>query len=100
MQKGVAGAGARIETPSMDRFCPNCHGANVRRPSTPAADFTWRNHVLSRYQCRECLTQFWAVSQKTYVLAAAIVGVIVFVVVAVFLIDVVFDTQLSPPSSE
>ena len=84
----------------MNRFCPHCHGANLRRPSTPAADLTWRNHVLSRYQCRECRTQFWAVSQKTYVLAAAFLGAIVLTVVAVYLLDIVLNLQLVPANSE
>ena len=80
----------------MNRSCPNCRAANVRRSSTPAAEVTWRNQLFSRYRCRECQTQFWAISRKTYAAIAAFVGAIVLVVIAVILMDLVFSRQSTP----
>jgi hypothetical protein len=82
----------------MNRFCPNCHGANVRRSSTPATERTWRNNFLSRYRCRECLTQFWVISRKTYTAVATFAGAVVLVVIGVILMEMVFTRQTAPPT--
>lgn len=81
----------------MNRFCPSCHGANVRRSSTAVDEITWRNHFLSRYRCRECLAQFWVISQKAYVVAANIAGAIALAVVAYFLLEITLNPQTSLP---
>ena len=81
----------------MNRTCPKCHAANVRRSSTAAADRTWRNHLFSRYRCRECLAQFWVISRKTYAAVAGFVGAIVLVVIGVFVLESVFSRQSAPP---
>ena len=73
----------------MNRSCPICHGANVRRSSIPADEVTWRNQFLSRYRCRECLTQFWVISRKTYVVAASVAGAIAVAAIAVVVLEMV-----------
>ena len=73
----------------MYRKCPSCGGDNVRRSSTPASEVTWRNQVLSRYRCRDCMLQFWVISRKAYVAGASIVVAIAVIVIAVFLLDLV-----------
>jgi hypothetical protein len=76
----------------MNRTCPKCRAANVRRSSTRVDDITWRNYVFSRYRCRECLAQFWVISRKTYVAAASFLAAIVLAIIAVF----VLDSMLAP----
>jgi hypothetical protein len=71
----------------MIRKCPSCHGRNVRRSSTPATEVTWRNEVLSPYRCRDCLTQFWVISRRTYIVAGGIVTAIVVAAIAILLLE-------------
>ena len=82
----------------MNHMCPECHGANVRRSSTPVAERTWRNQIYSRYRCRDCLTQFWVISRKTYMGGATVIGAILLAVIAVFLMDLIFRPDPNPPS--
>ena len=76
----------------MTRKCPSCKSANVRRSSTPASEVTWRNGVLSRYRCRDCMLQFWVAGRKTYLIAAGIVAAIAVIVLAVVVLE-----MLAPP---
>lgn len=73
----------------MIRKCPGCRGRNVRRSSTPASEVTWRNAVLSPYRCRDCLTQFWVISRRTYFVAGGIVTAIAVAAIAVLLLEMV-----------
>lgn len=82
----------------MKRKCPSCKSANVRRSSTPEAERTWRNEVLSRYRCRDCMLQFWVISRRTYLAAAATAVAIALIVVAVFLLDMVANPEMSTPT--
>jgi hypothetical protein len=80
----------------MFRKCPSCDSDNVRRSSTPASDVTWRNHVLSRYRCRDCKLQFWVISRKAYVAGAALLAAIAVAIFAVFLLDLILNQAPSP----
>ena len=80
----------------MTRPCPNCHGDNTRRSSTPVAEYTWRNRFYSRYRCRECQTQFWVISRKTKVAAGTLLGAIVIAVIAALVIGIVFNSEPEP----
>ena len=81
----------------MNRTCPHCHGANVRRSSTPTEEVTWRNQFLSRYRCRDCSLQFWVISHKTYVVAATLLAAILVAALAVFVLGIVVDPEGSMP---
>ena len=82
----------------MNRTCPYCDGANVRRSSTPAEEVTWRNQFLSRYRCRDCSLQFWVISHKTYIVAATLLAAVLVAALAVFVLGIVLDPERSPPS--
>ena len=71
----------------MKRKCPSCGSTNVRRSSTPPADITWRNEVLSPYRCRDCMLQFWVISRKTYIATASFMAAIAVVVLVLVLIE-------------
>ena len=59
---------------------------------------TWRNQFLSRYRCRDCLSQFWVISQKTYVAGAALLTAIIVAALAVFVVGIVFNQDEPAPS--
>jgi hypothetical protein len=71
----------------MTHICPKCDGANVRRSSTPVAELTWRNNFCSRYRCRDCLHEFWAIRRKTRASAIMLVVAIELAIVAVVVIE-------------
>src|SRR4029077_16179574 len=83
-------AGDTLGPRNMNRVCPKCHGANVRRSSTPVDEVTWRNQVYSRYRCRDCMSLFWVISRKTYMVGAALIGAIVLAIVGVLIIEIAF----------
>jgi uncharacterized protein with PIN domain len=74
----------------MRHVCPECNGVNVRRSSTPVAERTWRNNFSSRYRCRDCLHDFWAIRGRTYAAGVTLVVAIVLAVIAVFVMEQMF----------
>jgi hypothetical protein len=80
----------------MNRNCPHCHGANVRRSSTPAGEITWRNQFFSRYRCRDCMSQFWVISQKSYIVGATLLSAILVAALAV-LVGIMVNPDDSTP---
>jgi hypothetical protein len=81
----------------MNRNCPHCHGANVRRSSTPADEITWRNQFFSRYRCRDCMSQFWVISQKTYIVGATLLSAILVAALVVFVVGIMVNPDDSTP---
>jgi hypothetical protein len=59
-----------------------------------------RKLFLSRYRCRDCQTQFWGISRKTYLAGATVLGVVVLAALAVFLLDVLLNPEYAVPSEE
>ncbi len=60
---------------------------------------TWRNDVLSRYRCRDCMLQFWVISRKVYV-AAVFVGVAIAVAaLVVFVLGLLMDPESTSTKS-
>lgn len=57
----------------------------------PAPERTWRNNFYARYRCRDCLNEFWIVRRKTYAAGVTLLVAIVLAVIAVFVMDRVFD---------
>jgi hypothetical protein len=58
---------------------------------------TWRNELLSRYRCRDCMLQFWVISRKIYLIAAGGVAAVAAIVLAVFLLGMLLSQDsLSP----
>lgn len=84
----------------MKRKCPSCGSSNVRRSSAPPDEITWRNEILSRYRCRDCMLQFWVISRKTYIAAAWVMAAIAVVVVVLFLIEMMAAPESSSPKGQ
>jgi hypothetical protein len=59
---------------------------------------TWRNQFFSRYRCRDCLSQFWVISQKTYIAGATLLAAILVAALAVFVVGIVFNPDDSVPT--
>ena len=57
----------------MPRRCPNCNSVNVRRSAQ--REESAQPLLRSPYRCRDCHTQFWALSTKVYRRAILIVAV-------------------------
>lgn len=57
----------------MRRRCPNCNSVNIRRSSL--RDGEEQPLLRSPYRCRDCQTQFWALSTKVYRRAILIIAV-------------------------
>jgi DNA-directed RNA polymerase subunit RPC12/RpoP len=75
----------------MAYVCPNCNGPNVRRWSAPAADRTWRDTFYGRYRCRDCMKEFWLVRRKTYRGAVTVFIAILLAILAVVVVETLFD---------
>ena len=71
----------------MSHVCPECHGANVRRTSTPMAELSWRDNFCSRYRCRDCMHEFWGIRRKTYAAGITLAFAILLAVIAVVVMD-------------
>jgi ABC-type cobalamin transport system permease subunit len=52
--------------------------------------------VYSRYRCRECTAQFWVINRKTRMAARMMLAGIVLAIIAVFLMDMVFNFGSAP----
>jgi hypothetical protein len=75
--------------------CPACQSTDIRRSSTPVDEKTWRDRILSRYRCRACRQQFWAVGARTYRAGASLVAAVAMAAVAVFLFSYFLTPDLS-----
>jgi transposase-like protein len=58
----------------MQRICPNCASANVRRSSPHDLEEPATTLLRSRYYCRNCTKLFWVLSARTYRIGAIVLG--------------------------
>jgi hypothetical protein len=84
-------SGDTLDPASMNRVCPECDGANVRRSSTPQAERTWRNSICARYRCRDCLSEFWVIRRRTYMGGVTLLAAILLAILAAFVMDRLFS---------
>jgi hypothetical protein len=54
--------------------------------------------MLSPYRCRDCTTQFWVISRKTYVVGASLLAAILVMALLVLLLDFIVSPNPSAGS--